>query len=179
MTVAILLMVMPLSSARAVDKGPAGDWQGTLHVGTALRIVVHITKTGSGSLRATLDSPDQGAAGIPVQTVTLSKGDLVLELPNINGRYEGNLDGDRITGKFTQNGVSVPLILIRTLAPLKVRRPQEPRKPYPYRVEQVSYPGGAESVRMAGTLTIPEGTGPFPCAILIAGSGPNTRDEPI
>jgi pimeloyl-ACP methyl ester carboxylesterase len=34
-------------------------------------------------------------------------------------------------------------------------------------------------VTLAGTLTLPAGTGPFPAAVLIAGSGPNTRDEPI
>jgi dienelactone hydrolase len=32
---------------------------------------------------------------------------------------------------------------------------------------------------LPGTLTLPEGPGPFPCVILVHGSGPNDRDETI
>ena len=32
---------------------------------------------------------------------------------------------------------------------------------------------------LPGTLTLPEGSGPFPCVILVHGSGPNDRDETI
>lgn len=34
-------------------------------------------------------------------------------------------------------------------------------------------------VRLSGTLTVPEGEGPFPAAILISGSGPQDRDETV
>ena len=32
---------------------------------------------------------------------------------------------------------------------------------------------------LAGTLTLPQGEGPFPAAILISGSGPQDRDESV
>ncbi len=32
---------------------------------------------------------------------------------------------------------------------------------------------------LPGTLTVPEGSGPFPCLVLVHGSGPNDRDETI
>jgi pimeloyl-ACP methyl ester carboxylesterase len=59
-----------------------------------------------------------------------------------------------------------------------LRRPQEPRPPFPYRSEEVtveSVPG----VRLAGTLTIPPGAGPHPAVVLVSGSGPQDRDETL
>jgi pimeloyl-ACP methyl ester carboxylesterase len=49
----------------------------------------------------------------------------------------------------------------------------------PYRAELVSFPGGSEGVTLAGTLTIPEGDGPYPVAVLMSGSGPQDRDESL
>jgi uncharacterized protein len=61
-----------------------------------------------------------------------------------------------------------------------VVRPQEPKPPFPYPAEDVSYPNPkAAGVTLAGTLTLPEGKGPFAAAILISGSGPQNRDENI
>jgi dienelactone hydrolase len=38
---------------------------------------------------------------------------------------------------------------------------------------------GADSIPLGATLTLPIGTGPFPGAVLVHGSGPNDRDETI
>ncbi|MFC9997379.1 alpha/beta hydrolase family protein [Nocardia sp. NPDC127526] len=54
-------------------------------------------------------------------------------------------------------------------------RPQEPEAPFPYRSEDVTYRNG--DITIAGTLTEPEGTGPFPAVLLIPGSGSSNRDE--
>src|SRR5262249_59967373 len=59
------------------------------------------------------------------------------------------------------------------------RRPQTPRPPFPYKVVDVSYPNEKGGVTLAGTLTEPEGPGPFPAAILISGSGEQDRDETL
>ena len=55
------------------------------------------------------------------------------------------------------------------------KRPQEPSEPLPYRSEAVSFEGAGEN-RLAGTLTRPEGSGPFPGVVLVAGAGPHDRD---
>ena len=62
---------------------------------------------------------------------------------------------------------------------LAVRRPQNPIEPFPYREESVSFSNFAAKVDLAGTLTLPKGSGPFPSVILIAGSGPHDRDESL
>lgn len=62
--------------------------------------------------------------------------------------------------------------------PVPTRRPQEPRPPFPYTAQEVSYVNSDGSgVKLAGTLTIPPGPGPFPAVLLISGSGPQDRDE--
>jgi pimeloyl-ACP methyl ester carboxylesterase len=59
-------------------------------------------------------------------------------------------------------------------------RPQNPVKPYPYKEVEASYDNKARpGVHLAGTLTVPQGKGPFPTVLLITGSGPQDRDETI
>lgn len=57
--------------------------------------------------------------------------------------------------------------------------PQSPRPPYPYQMDSITFTNPADSVTLAGTLTVPRGTGPFPTILFITGSGPQDRDETI
>jgi pimeloyl-ACP methyl ester carboxylesterase len=63
--------------------------------------------------------------------------------------------------------------------PAPLERPQEPLPPYPYWVEEVVFSNPTAEIELAGTLTVPEGAGPFPAAILVSGSGPQDRDETL
>ena len=54
---------------------------------------------------------------------------------------------------------------------------QEPSKPYPYTEEEVGFEHKTAGIPLAGTLTLPRGTGPFPAVVLIPKSGPLDRDE--
>jgi uncharacterized protein len=46
-------------------------------------------------------------------------------------------------------------------------------------VVEVAYENKPAGIKLAGTLTLPKGPGPFPAALLISGSGPQDRDETI
>jgi pimeloyl-ACP methyl ester carboxylesterase len=160
-----------------------GAWLGTLDTGAAkLRVVFHITNTEDGLL-ATLDSPDQGAKGIPVTTVAREGASFKLEVKSINGHFEGKISSDlnTIEGTWTQMGNSIPLALKRAkdTSELERRRPQNPAKPYPYKEEEVSFDNKAAGITLAATITAPVGKGPFPTVVLITGSGPHDRDESI
>ena len=107
-----LFLAVPLAAASPPD-AITGRWTGALDAqGTSLRIVVNIEKDGDG-YRATLDSPDQGATGIPVTKVTFASPDLKLELANLGASYEAKLDGDSLDGTWRQSGVALPLALAR------------------------------------------------------------------
>ena len=67
---------------------------------------------------ATADSPDQGASGIPVDSVNLADDMLKLELVSLHARYEARLAGDKLTGTFTQYGRATPLALTRRTTPV-------------------------------------------------------------
>ncbi len=167
--------------APAPPPSVAGIWEGALNAdGQRLRIVFHIGQAPKGGLSATMDSPDQGAAGIPVSGVTFEKGRLRLEVEAVGGHYFAELEKDgTLQGTWSQSGAALPLTLHRTGGAPEVSRPQEPKPPFPYTVRQVTYPGGAPGVTLAGTLTVPEGKGPFPAVLLLVGSGPHDRDETL
>jgi pimeloyl-ACP methyl ester carboxylesterase len=180
--IAVALFVSAAGAAQA--QNIAGDWLGTLRAGpTELRLVLHVVKGDDGGLKATLDSIDQGANGIPVTTVSLKDSNLIFTVAAVRGSYEGkvNPDGMIIDGTWSQNGASLALVLkrVKSVAELKQRRPQNPVKPYPYREEDVAYKNDAAGITFAATLTIPPGKGPFPAVLLITGSGPQDRDESL
>jgi len=160
-----------------------GAWLGTLDLGSMkLRVVFHIVNTEDG-LTATMDSPDQGANGLPTNSVTRDGSSLKIEIKSIGGAFEGKIAADlsSIDGTFTQLGNSHPLALkrVKDQAELELKRPQNPVKPYPYRDEDASYDNKLQNVTLAATLTIPAGKGPFPAVVLITGSGPQDRDESL
>ena len=123
-----------------------------------------------------MDSPDQGAKGIPVQVDSTTAGMLVVRIPSIAATYEGLWTGKIIVGTFKQSGLSFPLTL--TPGEPRLNRPQTPKEPYPYAQEEVSFTNG--DVVLNGTLVLPEGcTRETPALVMVTGSGLQNRDEEI
>jgi hypothetical protein len=108
-----------------------GDWQGVLSAGVAdLHLVLHVSKDASGSLTATLDSVDQGAYGIPINSITLKDSKLNLDVEKVHGTYEGTVSADAytISGTWSQ-GMSLPLEFKRATAEVKAGAKPAPAKP--------------------------------------------------
>jgi pimeloyl-ACP methyl ester carboxylesterase len=180
---AALLMGPLAAGPLAAQDGWADDWSGTLAAGGAqLRLVLHLAPGGTGAsgLAATLDSPDQGAFGIPATDVATAGDSLTVTFANIGGGYVGarNAAGDTLSGTWSQGGQAFPLVLTRGPGE-QVNRPQEPEPPFPYVSEDVTFASSDGRVVLAGTLTLPDGAGPHPAAVLVSGSGPQNRDEEV
>ncbi len=174
----IRLIVFLFSIGTTFSQEISGAWQGTLNVqGTKLEIVFHVEKQNDG-YTSLMDSPTQGAFGIPTSKTTFVNRKIEIVASNLAIFYQGNLKDDSIKGVFNQNGMPFPLTLVRTENKIQMR-PQEPQEPYPYNVEEVVFKNQKESIDLAGTLTIPQEKKRSPAVILIAGSGPNDRDETI
>ncbi|MCE5205499.1 MAG: alpha/beta fold hydrolase [Porphyromonadaceae bacterium] len=155
-----------------------GNWEGMLTVQqNNLRIVFHVHKTDS-ILTSTMDSPDQGAFGLPTTRCSFGNNRLEIVATGLGLFYQGTLQGDSIVGTFHQGGIPFPLVLKRSEKPI-FDRPQTPREPLPYISEEVIITQPDDSISLSGTLTLPDSTGIFPAILLIAGSGPNDRDETI
>ena len=167
-----------VSSNRTLE----GSWLGALKVsGIEVRIVFNVKTDPNGTLIASLDSPDQGATGIVVDRVVFDAGKVTFESTSIHGRFEGTMseDGSNIEGKWTQSGISLPLTIKHVTEVPKPNRPQEPKKPYPYLEEEVTYRNVEDDVTLAATLTMPSSGGPFPAVVLITGSGAEDRNETV
>jgi pimeloyl-ACP methyl ester carboxylesterase len=151
----------------------AGAWDGSLTVsGQTLAMRVIVTADGK-RFSGTIDIPQQGASGLPFRSVTLTGANVRLELPTgpTITVFEGRLDGQSITGTFTQGPAGGKFSMARSaIAPPEAAL-------VPYRQEELIVRNGA--ITLAGTLTMPEGEGPFPAIVLISGSGAQSRDEDI
>ncbi|MDV6332397.1 alpha/beta hydrolase [Asticcacaulis sp. 201] len=179
----ILVGILALASGPALAEEAAGDWGGIL--GGQLHVIVHIKKNGA-AYSGTLESPDQGAVVIPIDTITTTPDHLAFSIAAIHGSYDGKWDDAQKTwtGTWTQ-GQAMPLTLKRldpAAKPTPIARPQEQAisvGPNPYTASEVTFDSRAAGVKLAGTFSVPNGKGPFPAVVLIAGSGPHTRDEDV
>lgn len=158
-----------------------GIWEGTLDAGgTALRLVFNINRE-NGAIVSTMDSPDQGVTGIKVDSTILRDNVMTLYVDAINGAFTGTLKGNTAEGKWVQSGMEFEMVLNKTeTAPVSALiRPQEPKEPLPYKTEEVKIKNEKTGLTLAGTLTIPDGEGPFPAVILVTGSGKQDRNETV
>jgi outer membrane cobalamin receptor len=91
-----------------------GTWNGTLSVmGQNIRLVFHITQDGE-IYKATMDSPDQGASGIAMSSLTFENNKIKITMSSMGIEYHGELNENTITGSFRQMGHSFPLNLTRS-----------------------------------------------------------------
>ncbi|RZM18048.1 MAG: alpha/beta hydrolase, partial [Pedobacter sp.] len=145
----ILLLVTTFAIA-AHAQDIVGPWNGSLNVsGNPLRLVLNIAKTESG-YTSTLDSPDQGAAGIPVSKTTFENSKLSIEISAAKIEYTGDFQTDKFVGVFKQGGQEFPLELRKGSVAVKTLiRPQEPQKPYPYYAEEVTFDNTKAKIPLA------------------------------
>lgn len=181
------LSLVALQMSLVADaQGINGSWHGKLDLGTASLNIVMNVETAE---KVTLDSPDQGAYGIPTTVEHLSADSISVSVPALMASYAGRLADNKIRGTFAQAGYSFPL----TLEPggVKLSRPQTPQPPFGYKMEEVTFsndghaPGDssvawAEKAELAGTLTYPiDFKKGMPVVVLVSGSGQQNRDEEL
>lgn len=177
-TIALILLGSTL-----LAQEPIGTWYGTLNIqGTSLPLVFHITKTGS-EYATTMDSPQQGAKGMPTSKTTFTNKTLTVEASSIGMKYTGTYvpDSNKINGTFQQGPIHTALALstkAENASAAPQTRPQDP-KDFPYKQEEVTFTNTTAGNNLAGTLTLPANGKADKIAILITGSGPQNRNEEL
>lgn len=164
----------------AAQENPVvGRWGGALEVGPVrLRLTLAVQDSGN-ALHARFTSVDQNGVEFPA-TVETRIDSVIFTAQAVAATYRAQFVGrDTIRGEWRQGAGMFPLTMVRGAdAAMVLRRPQNPQPPFPYRSEEVfveSVPG----VRLAGTLTLPAGAGPYPGVVLVSGSGAQDRDESL
>lgn len=168
--------------AAAEKRGLEGHWLGKLKVGAIeLRLGLNFARDKDGKLTGTLDSLDQGIKNITIEEIQVKDQDVELNWSGLKAAFTGHLqDKDqKLAGQWQQSGLKLDITFERQKDRPVVARPQEPKRPYPYRVEEITFENKPARVTFAATLTLPRGTGPFPAVVLLSGSGPQDRDETL
>lgn len=174
-------------AAKPVAAKDGDTWAGpiTLPGGITLEFSVNIVN-GTG----TISIPAQGAKDLPLSDVSTADSRLKFVLKPAGvpeaawARFDLKIapDGNTAEGLLYQNGGEFPVKVKRLAAgeaPKGLSRPQEPKPPFPYEIEDVSFENKAAGNRLAGTLVRPSAPGPHPAVVMITGSGPQDRDESL
>ena len=166
----LLLVAVVIVSVQG--NAQSGTWSGKLDVqGAKLSLVFHLDGD-----KPTMDSPDQGAKGIPIQVERKNFGKMEIRMPSLGASFEGMYMMQQIVGTFKQMNLTLPLTL--TPGEDKPNRPQTPQGPFPYAEEEVTFANG--DAVLSGTLTLPEDcTRKTPVLLMVTGSGQQNRDEEL
>ncbi len=149
-----------------------GDWSGAIvAAGQNIEIHLHFRKSG-GQLSGTIDIPEQAASGLPLEQIQFQppKVSFILHAGSDTAQFKGTLDGSRMSGSFQQGPASGTFAVTRSTGGGGAAAPPvagEQGKPI-----ELKTPTGT----IYGTLDLPSGRGPFPVALIIAGSGPTDRN---
>ena len=147
------LILMLTASIQVGAQSLDGTWKGVLSVGPQkLTLILHVSETERS---AKLDVMEQGVKGLPLAVNVLGNDSLNVAMTQIGLHYAGRLRNGVIEGTFSQNGFTTQLIFNKGEVVLK--RPQEPKPPFPYRIEEVKFDHKEANVTLAGTMTFPEG----------------------
>ncbi len=179
--VGILLLTSAMTIA-VLAQDVTGDWIGEMNGGFKVRI--HVEKSGSG-FNGKLINPSGNETAL--DQITSDGTHLHFAVNKLSLSYAGvwNEHDKLWNGNLTFQQV-YPLVLRHTtaeeLAPIVHRRPQEEAirvASTPYIQRDVRFDNFAAHNHLAGTLSVPNGKGPFPAVVLISGTGHNTRDEDV
>ncbi len=178
---AIMALVMIISVSYA-ENSATGHWEGKIHTPIQPLTIKVDLSIKDNNWSGTIDIPTQGAKGLPLSAIHIKEDQddvsvrfTISGIPG-NPTFDGQLHDGIISGKFTQGGATFDFQLSRDIV-TGPARPQEPKPPFPYKIEEVTFKNG--TVKLAGTLTIPLGDGTFPAVLLISGSGLQDRDQTL
>lgn len=172
-----LLMSVPyIIKAQAMQ----GYWIDTLKISfTHLRLVLQVEEH-EGMYNVSMYSIDQtGARALPASKVKVSGDSIKCVFTSINASFYLWYDSvnDVLTGVLGQGG-QYNMCMHRIDSLPKVERPQTPIPPYGYVVEDYVVKESKAGPELSGTLTMPKGK--YKAAVvLVAGSGPNNRNEVV
>jgi len=172
-----LLLIVSVLNAVEEKKSIEGDWTGHIDFASLeFHLNFHIEPCEKGFV-GTMEGVDEKAT-YHLENISFDGNDVSFEVPKIHASYKGTFCEEEITGTFEQ-GKNFPLVLSRGKIEASLpKRPQlESINQSMYKSEDILIE--KDGLTLAGTFVIPQGKGPFPTVILIAGTGPHDRDETI
>lgn len=157
------------------------NWYGELKISTQLLPITLKIEQNPDSTIILMGSPSQTKEMFGVTKQRLMDDSIVFSIKKMGVIFRGkyNETKDTIKGTFKQGLMSQDLSFGKTKNIYELNRPQEPKPPYPYIEEEVSFNVKGVNYDFKGTLTLPSKDKTYPCVILITGSGLENRDEEV
>jgi alpha/beta superfamily hydrolase len=175
MTKYFSLILLFLCSTLSSSQNIVGSWIGEVNANNnKIAFAFHIKKVGE-QFESTMDIPKSGLSDAKAENTTFIDKMLTISFPNFGIEYIGTLNADNeIIGNLFKDGL--PTVLNLKKGEITLNRPQEPKPPFDYESEDVTFINTIDNLKLAGTLTLPKKKGKHPVVIIISGSGPQNRD---
>lgn len=169
----------------------SGKWFGDLVINPNFKLTIafEINALTNGGYDAVMHSVDQKSYNITVDKISAVGDSILMEVKMLATVFSGQLVKDSFSGQKTKlKGIfGKPGVQALQLNMTKceefpfhiAKRPQEPKKPYPYHSENVSFKNANKGISLKGTFTKPFGSVNAPAVVLISGSGPSDRNQTI
>ena len=178
--IALTLALLAQFAVAMAQTGAVSQFEGRWWLGILQEASLPINFTFSDA-KPVLYSPMQTSDPIPATEWSFA-GDTL----RINHKPAGmrlvlvwNAADSSFRGTFRQGAMRTQMHFLPADTIFSVVRPQTPKPPFPYTEKEVVIERKKAGVTLAGTLTVPDGTGPFPAVVLVSGSGQQNRDEEL
>lgn len=171
----LFLLVTIITCVNSNAQTLEGKWKGSLQAGPQkLTLVMNIDQAGKS---VTMDVVEQGASKLPMTVGWLSEDSINVSIPQLGLCYEGKLKDNTLDGTFRQQTFATALSFTKGEA--TYNRPQEPKAPFPYETEEITFANEDLSATLSGTLTYPTNyqKGKGVVVLMVTGSGAQNRDE--
>ncbi len=177
----IVILLFTFQTLNAQTNNITGTWKGDLVFGERKMDIILDFVHNQSSLSGKLSSQSQQLKDIPLSKIQFQNTSLSFEVPLAGGKWSGELsNANELNGTWIQGPYEIPLNFKKQQNSIEFtikKRVQTPVAPFPYHVEEVNYLNTRDNIKLAATLTIPKGEGPFPAAILLTVAGPNDRNQ--
>lgn len=175
------ILSMFCSNAFSKDLTIDGNWKGNIKIlGSKLEIIV-VIDTESKEEKYSIKLPTQTKKILPLSNFSKENNKIHFDLDTPNGKatFDGVVEKEKMNGKFIQNGLEGSFEVERKNNESNeiISKKAETKTEKPYKEEFVTVENN--SIKLAGTLTLPKTGSNFPSIILITGSGPQNRDEEL
>jgi pimeloyl-ACP methyl ester carboxylesterase len=154
----------------------SGKWKGQLESSMGeIQLLLSITNS---PLVAEI-STSAGIDEMKIKDLSFDGQNLDFKIPSFEIIYKGVLSNDVIKGVWYQGKSEVNLNFTRSDGNelKKPLRKQTPVNFTNYKAEEIQFRQMHDGALLVGTLTIPDGAGPFPAVILLSVAGLNDRDQ--
>ena len=175
----LLALLAPSATSQDLPQHLVGRWWLSMAEQVGMPLNLTFAPDSAGNPRPLLYSPMQSPEPVIPSKWSFSNDTLRFSEKHTGIKMTLAFKDDIFSGSFRQGLLRMEIRFSPSDGLFVLNRPQTPVPPFPYSEREVVITRKKAGVTLTGTLSIPEGNGPFPAVILVSGSGQQNRDEEL